>query len=108
MAQIDVTVNPPELIQIRAEPNPVQISVGDSESITVTGIYSDGTEQTITSATFNILNTAIATVDVNGVVTAVSSGTTVMSVAFGGVRTSVRIEISAATLVSIEASPCAV
>ncbi|MEE2903939.1 MAG: Ig-like domain-containing protein [Myxococcota bacterium] len=104
-AQLRVTVNPPELIQIRAEPSPLQLSVGDTETIIVTGEYSDGSEQTLTGATFSVLNTAIATVDANGVVTAVSSGTTLLAVEFSGIRTTVSIEVSAPVLVSIEASP---
>ncbi|MEO1334637.1 MAG: Ig-like domain-containing protein, partial [Myxococcota bacterium] len=77
-------------------PSPIALAVGQTQPLTVIGTFSDMSTRTITSATFISLNPGNATVTNGGVVRAVSPGTAVIGVTFGGIIRSVTVEITSA------------
>jgi Big-like domain-containing protein len=58
--------------------------IGDSPQFTATGHFSDGSTQTLGSATWSSSNTSVATVNTTGQASAVASGTTTITAASGG------------------------
>jgi trimeric autotransporter adhesin len=104
-ADLPVTVNAPTLTQISGQPNPIQLDIGDSQAITVIGTYSDGSQQTLSGASFNILTPSIASVDANGLVRALSSGSTIIFVDYMGVGTIVSVQVASPQLLSISVTP---
>jgi trimeric autotransporter adhesin len=60
--------------------NPVVAAIGAALQFTLTGTYADGTTRDWTSsAIWSSSNTAVATIDVNGLATPVAAGTTVIA-----------------------------
>ncbi len=82
-----VDVNIVTLTGIEVSPNPVSmIFIGETENLTVKGIYSDGSEAVFsTGLTYATGNPAVATVNASGVVTATGNGETQINVAHSGV-----------------------
>ncbi|CAN7691553.1 discoidin domain-containing protein [Paenibacillus sp. LjRoot56] len=61
----------------------------------LTGVYGNGNTFTIQSgATYRIANTAVATVNANGVITGVAAGSTTLTVTYNGQSTSANITVS--------------
>jgi uncharacterized protein YjdB len=82
------------------------IAVGTTLDFSALGRFSDGTFQDITSdATWSSDNTAVATVDVNAIATAVSPGTANIIATFNGVTGSAPLTVSTATITSIAVTP---
>ena len=73
-------------------------SVGDTTQLTVTALYPDGSMKDITAgsegSTYIITNPAIATVDANGLIIAVSSGTVIISASNEQVLSSMTLTVS--------------
>ncbi len=86
----DIVFGTAETIQstlqsITATPNPVDIVVDETQQLTVTAHYSDGTTQDVTSAsTYQSDNTAVATVSGTGTITGVSVGSANITVIYDG------------------------
>jgi hypothetical protein len=72
------------LMSITVQGEQSQMSAGSTQTLTATGHYSDGTSEPITSAAWMSLDTNVATVDVDGVVTAVAAGSTSITATYGG------------------------
>ena len=92
-----IFVRPGSSLQsLRVTPAPVTLtSLGSARQLHVFGLYSDGIEREISSAragtTYASDNSSVATVDANGLVTAVGSGNVIISISNGDVSaTSVR------------------
>ena len=76
------------------------ILVGATQPFTATGTYSDGSTQNLSSrVTWTSSNTAVATINTNGLATAVSAGATVISAALSGVTATNTLTVQAAPLV---------
>ena len=106
-----VTVGQPALLTITISP-PNQNSpssalpVGESEQLTATGNFSDGSTQDLTqSATWSSSESATASVSAHGVLTAVSGGMVQVSAAYQGVTGSASIAITQSALLTIAVSP---
>ncbi|MEM4721726.1 MAG: Ig-like domain-containing protein, partial [Candidatus Methanomethylicaceae archaeon] len=86
-AQIPVTCYIVSLVNITVEPQTINfISIGQTQQLTVTGHYSDGTSQTITSElVYTTGNPTIATVNSSGLVSAKGEGNTQINVSKSGV-----------------------
>lgn len=70
-----------------------ELQQGQSASVKVTAQYSDGTNQDVTSASlFEIANPLFATV-VNGTITGVSQGETVVTATYGGKQTTAAVVV---------------
>ena len=74
----------PSLIDVVVTPTgPLILSPGDERSLTVTGLFSDGGQQSVTNAAFFSIDARVATVDAEGIVRGAGVGTTTVVVAFG-------------------------
>jgi hypothetical protein len=105
-----LTVTGATLTSITVTPTNPSIANGNSQQFTATGIYSDNTDQDLTSqVTWSSSNTAIATISntsgSNGVATSKSAGTTTITATFGAVSGTTNLTVTAATLTSISVTP---
>ena len=85
MIGVTVSETPKLLTSITVLPSTMTMYVGGSENITfVTAYYNDGSNASITLslATYQSSNTNIATVNDNGLITGVSTGTAVITVSY--------------------------
>jgi uncharacterized protein YjdB len=95
-----ITVSPPPaLVSISVSPATMNIDEGDSESITsVTAHYDDGSSANIALADcdYDSDNTAIATVNGNGVINGVSAGDATITVSYteGGINETDTVEVT--------------
>ena len=87
-------------------PNELSIAKGLGRILVVTGTYSDGTSQALTTGvTWASDKTTIATVTSSGLVNAVNAGSANISATVGSITASTAFTVSAATLQSISISP---
>jgi uncharacterized protein YjdB len=85
--------------------NPV-VPIGDSERFAVTGVFSDGSKQDVTSTvTWTIANPDIASVDKTGMAVAKHSGNTVIEAVSGSISAKITFTVPPASLISISLSP---
>src|ERR1700733_2587648 len=100
------TVTNATIVSITVSPASQTIAVGTTLDFSALGRFSDGTFQDITSdATWSSANTAVATVDINPMATAVSPGTANIIATFNGVTGSAPLTVSTATITSIAVTP---
>jgi uncharacterized protein YjdB len=77
---ITVSTTTATLVSIAITPTPVNLAVGGTQQLTVTGTYSDSSTANVTSgSTFVSSVEATATVSAGGLVTAVANGTTTIT-----------------------------
>lgn len=101
-----VTVGQPALLSITVSPNSSSLPVGESEQLTATGNFSDGTTQNLTqSAAWSSSAPAMANVNAQGVVTGVTAGVAQVYAAYQGITGSGSLTIGQAALLSITVSP---
>ncbi len=111
-AQAVLTVNSAALVSIvisgtRDSITPVApptLAAGTNLQLYATGIYSDGSNQDITSQATWASNTTNATA-VGGLITAVSPGNPTITASLSGITGSTSVTVSAPTLVSIAITP---
>jgi uncharacterized protein YjdB len=110
----DHTSNPTtpgvRLSQIDVEPSNRSIANGTSMEFTATGIYSDGTNQDLTTqVTWSSSDAGIATISNTvgtvGIATSVAAGTTTITAAMSGVSASATLTVTSAVLVAIDVTP---
>lgn len=83
-----------ELSKIVVSKNEMSLEVGDSSSVTVTGVYSDNTSTNVTiSSSWSTSDTSIATV-YNGAITAKKEGTATITVAYQGQSQTVQVKVT--------------
>jgi hypothetical protein len=104
------TVTTAVLVQISVSPAGVTLAVGGRRQFTAQAIYSDGTSRDVTAvATWTSDAPAVAGVSdagaTRGLVTGVGAGTANIQAAFGGLRGTVGVTASPATLTSIQVTP---
>ena len=75
MAMLTVTEPPPVLAKIEVSPSMAEIEEGQTEQFTARGLTSDNEEIPDLSFTWSSSNTNVATVDADGLATAVNAGT---------------------------------
>ncbi len=99
-------VTPATLVSVAFSPSNPSVAAGTSAQVTVTGTFSDGSTQNLTSiAVFSSSNPAAVTVNSSGVITGVAPGTSNVTVTVDGQTNSFSATTSAATLVSIAITP---
>ena len=91
------TTSPPTLVSITISPDNPSITEGSTQQFTVTGTYSDGTSQVLTDVTWSSSLTTIATIDVNGLATGVTVGSTTITANSGGRVDSTNLDVTAAS-----------
>ena len=100
------TITPATLVSISFTPPDPTVASGTTTTITVTGTYSDGSTQDLTSsASFVSSNPAVATAGPNGTLVGVAPGTASITVQAGGQTSSFDVAVSAATIVSLAITP---
>jgi hypothetical protein len=98
---VEITTNA-EIVSLSMAPQPVQLfEFTPTRHLNVAGLYSDGVQRDVTTnfgVTYSTLDTTIATVSVDGLVTSVHVGTTTVTATVNG--------ISASAAVNVLAMPC--
>ena len=85
------------LNSISVTPNAENLTVGATQQLTVTGTYSDGSQANVTSsATWSSLNASVASINTNGLLTAVTAGTAAITIDVGSVSTTASVTVNAA------------
>jgi Bacterial Ig-like domain (group 2) len=96
-AATTVTVTAKTLTAISVTPGSGSLAVGGSEQCTATATYSDGSQGNITTtATWQVANTAVATVTSGGLVTAAASGSTRITASLDGISGNAALTVTAA------------
>lgn len=104
-----VTIGAPALIGISVSPTPSSLPLGESEQLTATGKFSDGTTKDLTqSATWSSSGTGIASIGPTGSVLAAGLGTATITAASGSITGSASVTVAQAVLLSITLSPSSV
>jgi trimeric autotransporter adhesin len=106
---LGVTITP-ALVSIAVTPATPSIAINTSEQFFVTGTYSDGSTQNLTSqVTWASSNTAVASVSTTaptgGLALALSAGTTTISATLGSVTGSTLLTVTSATVTQITVTP---
>jgi 6-phosphogluconolactonase (cycloisomerase 2 family) len=97
--------NTPVLRYVTVAPTSATISVSTTQQFTATAFFSNGTSSDATAlVSWTSSNTAVATIALGGVATAVGPGTTTISAALSGI-TSSSATLSVSQLTSIAVSP---
>ena len=103
-----VTIQNASLSSLTVLPNPISLAAGTTQSLAVTGHYTDGSMADLTaSATFTSSNASAAAVNASGLIQAVATGSASITSTVQGVSVSDPVTVTAATLVSIAISPSA-
>jgi uncharacterized protein YjdB len=101
-----ITVGSAALLSIAVAGHQSSLPVGESESLTATGTFSDGTMQTLTQLVdWSSSQSAIATVSASGSVLAKSVGASTLSATAGSVTGTTGLAVTAAVPVSLSISP---
>ncbi len=107
-ATSNVTVTPPALWSYDISQTEAVLAVGQTQSLTAIGVYSDGSRQPLTSGVaWSSSSPAIASVSASGLVTAVGPGTAIISYTSNGSGAQAQITVTApnATLASLSLNP---
>jgi hypothetical protein len=101
-----ITVGPAALVSIAVGPNRSSLPIGESEQITATGTFSDGTTQNLThSATWSSSGSAIASVSQAGIAAAVAVGTVAISATSASVTGSANLTVTSAAVIAVNIIP---
>lgn len=105
-ASVRVVITNATLSALTVSPATVDLITGTTRQLTVTGRFSDGTEQNLTSqVSWTSSAPTVATVDSLGLVRAVTMGTATITAARGGFTATSTVTTTTATLTSIELTP---
>lgn len=97
-----ITVGPPAIVSIAVSASNPSLPMGDSEPLTATGKFSDGSTQDVTqSATWQSTPSTIATISGSGTLTGVGKGIAQATATYQGASGNVTITVGAAVLVGI-------
>ncbi len=100
-----VTVGQPALVSVALSPNPSSLPLGESEQLTATGSYSDGSSQDLTqSAAWSSTGSASAG-NSPGLITGMSVGAGQVLAVYLGVTGNASVTVGQAALVSIAVTP---
>lgn len=102
----DVTVVAATLSRIDITPGEPSLAKGRTQQLTATGVYSDGTTQDLTAAvTWSSAAVSTATVDTQGLLTAMNEGTTAVTAQSGTVSGTTTVTVTAAVLTALDVTP---
>lgn len=94
------------LSSLTITPGTPSLAKGTTLQLTAVGTFADTAQVDLSSSTiWSTSDSAVATVDTNGVLNAVAPGTTTVQAAVGSVSTQISITVAAATVTSISVSP---
>ena len=105
-ASADLTVTAPTLVSITVTPPQPTVGIGGSQQFTATGVFSDGSQQDLTSQVQWVSsNAAVALIGNNGLARALSTGSSTITVHYGTVTGSAALTVSNVRLRSISVLP---
>jgi len=105
-ATVNIIVINADIVSISCNPNPITLSNGETQQLTITATLSDDVTDDITSlAELSSSNNAIASVDTSGRIMAVSVGSTSINIKYENISTTVNVTVGDPTVVSIFATP---
>src|SRR5205823_5054271 len=91
---------------LQVTPGNASVAASSTQQFSATGKYSDGSSRDLTAlVTWGSSSTAVATVDANGLVTAVAAGSTNISATLGSISNSTSLTVTAPTISSISVTP---
>ncbi len=104
-----VSVTTATLVSLAITPGSAVVPVNGVQAFTAMATYSDGSVRDVTPyVTWTSGTTTVGTVgQTTGVVTGLASGSSQLSVSFGGKTSSVAVTVTSATLVSVTVTPAA-
>jgi uncharacterized protein YjdB len=104
-----VTVTTATLVSIAISPGSATVPVNGVQAFSLTATYSDGSVRDVTPyAAWTSGTTSVGTVvQTTGVLTGLASGSTQLTVSFGGKTSSAGLTVTSATLVSVTVNPTA-
>ncbi len=90
-----VAINHPKPQSVVIDPASVQLPIGDTQQLTATVNYNDGTSKDVTSsATWTVGNSAVASVSTSGLLTASASGSTTVTASIDGTTSSQPVQVT--------------
>src|SRR6266699_2504607 len=94
------------LVSVAVTPPNPSIPLGTKQQFNATGTFTDGSTQDLTtSVSWNSSNTAVATINSQGLASTSEQGTTAITASSGKVRGSTTLTVAPPTLVSITVTP---
>lgn len=107
-ATATITVTAATLSSLSVTPASISIAAGTTRQFTATGTFSDGSTQDVTaSTTWTSGAMSVATISAGGLVTALNTGSSVITATYGVEMASATLTVTAATLSSIIITPAA-
>ena len=101
-----VTQSTPVLSSITVSPASVTLIAGQTQQLSATAKYSDGSTKDVTStAIWASSSTSIATVSNTGMLTSIASGNSSISATASGVSGSITVQVNAKTIQSLAVTP---
>ena len=101
-----LTVTNATLVSIEVTPTAPSAPMGTTVQFTATGTYSDNSTQDLTgTATWSSSTPGVAAINNAGLATAIGAGTATITASLGSVTGSTTLDVTAATLVSLEVAP---
>ena len=86
--------------------NALTLPSDGSSQLIVYGVYDNNQTQVVTSlATLSSQDGAVASIDSDGLISAVASGTTTLDISYNGFSTTLNVEVTSATIDSIQVTP---
>ncbi len=101
----NVSISPAKLTSLAISPTDPSIAAGTSQQFTITGYFSDGSQQDLTSQASWTSSSNAVSINSSGLATGNTTGSATISGSYGGSTASTTITITPATLVSITISP---
>jgi uncharacterized protein YjdB len=99
------TVLPAALVSISLSPSAPSLALGNTTQFTAVGLFTDGSTQNISAATWSSSNTTSATVDNTGFASTLTAGSTAISATSGSVTGSTVLTVTSAVILSITVTP---
>jgi len=100
-----LTVVAAHLTSISVTPATQIMAVGTTQQFVAVGSFDDGSTQLLASLTWSSSSNSVATVSATGLVTAVGTGTAILTATSGTISGTASLTTTAATLVSLAVSP---
>ncbi|OOF24797.1 Ig-like domain-containing protein [Salinivibrio sp. IB872] len=104
---VNVNVSSAVITAIQVTPSPVNVAKGQTQQLTATATFSDGTSSDVSdSVTWGDFDTATATVSSAGLLSAVEVGNTTLTATKDGVTSNtVNVNVSSAVITAIQVTP---
>lgn len=90
------TLSPPTLDSISISPVNPSITEGSTQQFTITGTYSDNTQQVLAANSWGSSDGSVATIDLDGLATGTLAGSTTIKAIFGNLEDTTSLTVTAA------------